>query len=499
MNKLTKFIYRIFSSKKLFYVIIGLLVLNATWFALTVQYPMAFDENYHFGIIKIYSHQWLPFITSMPANSGTFGDLTRYDSYMFHYLMSFPYRLIAIFVQQEVAQIIILRFINIGIFVGGLFLYRRLFKRVHIPEGLINFSLLMLILIPVVPFLAATINYDNLFFLLVPLLVDLTITCSSAITKSKKIPATSFILFLIVGCLASLVKYAFLPIFLAVILYLLIIFIRAPHKTKLLKTMFKSFTSLRRYMQIVLVIGIIISSGLFIERYGVNIVQYHSFEPDCAQVQPVSHCLQWGPWGRNYWMADNVANNDPDPYPVMNDFVSTWFDGMMEHLYFAINYNYDNFPPLQIPISLATEIGLFGLLLCVVFWQSILRVDRRLMLFGLVVVIYIGAVFYANFAMYLKYRTALALNGRYLVMVFPLLFVLIGLAYHRLLAVIFKSWAKYMTVLLTVVVIFLALQGGGMLTHLMRAQDSWYWQNQIVINFNKNLKNIVSPLIINNR
>ncbi len=499
MNKFTKFIYRIFSSKKLFYVIVGLLIINAAWFALTVQYPMAFDENYHFGIIKIYAHQWTPFITSMPANSGAFGDLTRYDSYMYHYLMSFPYRLIAAFINQEVAQIIILRFINIGIFVGGLFLYRRLFRRVHIPEGLINFSLLMLIMIPVVPFLAATINYDNLIFLLVPLLVDLTVICSNAITKTKKIPANSFLLFLIVGSLASLVKYAFLPIFLAVALYLLVIFIRAPAKKALLATIKKSFKSLRRNTQIILAIGVIISGGLFIERYGVNIIQYHSFEPDCAQIQPVSHCLQWGPWGRNYWMADNVANNDPDPYPVMDDYVSTWFDGMMEHLYFAINYNYNNFPPLQIPISLATEIGLFGLFLCVIFWRSILRVDRRLLLFGLVVVIYIGAVFYANFAMYLKYRTALALNGRYLVMVFPLLFVLIGLAYRRLLAVIFKSWAKYITVILTIIVIFLALQGGGALTHLMRAQDSWYWQNQTVININKTLKNIISPLIISNR
>ena len=499
MNKFTKIIYHAFSNKKLFYVIIGLLVVNAAWFALTVQYPMAFDENYHFGIIKIYSHQLLPFITSMPANSGAFGDLTRYDSYMFHYLMSFPYRLIAVFITQEVAQIIILRFINIGLFVGGLFLYRRLFRRVNISEGLINFSLLMLVMIPVVPFLAATINYDNLIFLSVPLLVILTINCSDAITKHKKIPADSLILFLTVSGLASLVKYAFLPIFLAVILYLIIIFLRTPHKTSLLKTVQKSFVSLRLSVRIILVIGIIISGGLFIERYGVNIVEYHSFEPDCAQVQPLSHCLQWGPWGRNYWIADDVANNNPDAYPALKDFTATWFDGMMNHLYFAINYTYDYLPPLQIPILLASSIGLFGLILCIVFWRSIWGVDRRLLLFSLIVAIYIGTVFYANFAMYLRYRTALALNGRYLVMVFPLLFILVGLAYRRFLAVIFKSWAKYITAILAVITILLALQGGGALTHLMRAQDSWYWQNQTVINFNKSLKNIISPFIISNR
>ena len=87
MKKIAQTIYRILRSKKIFYIIIGILVINAAWFALTAQYPMAFDENYHFGIIQIYSHQWAPFITNMPANSGAFGDLTRYDSYLYHYLM----------------------------------------------------------------------------------------------------------------------------------------------------------------------------------------------------------------------------------------------------------------------------------------------------------------------------------------------------------------------------------------------------------------------------
>ena len=171
----------------------------------------------------------------------------------------------------------------------------------------------------------------------------------------------------------------------------------------------------------------------------------------------------------------------------------------MKHLYFAINYNYDNLPPLQIPMLLASIIGLFGLVLCIVFWKSIWQIDHRLLLLGLVVVIYFGAVFYANLAMYLKYRTALALNGRYLVMVFPLLFVLIGLAYRRFISVVFKSWARYISTILTVTVIFCALQGGGALTHLIRASDSWYWQNQTIIDTNKTLKNIISPIVINNQ
>ena len=496
MKKFTQTIYRIVSSKKFFYTIIGLLVIQAAWFALTIQYPMAFDENYHFGIIQIYSHQWTPFITSMPAGSGAFGDITRYDSYIYHYLMSFPYRLIATFIHQEVAQIIILRFINIGLFVGGLFIFRRLFRRLRISEGIINFSLLMLVLIPIVPFLAATINYDNLMFLSVPLVVGLALSCSNEIVKNNRIPATSFLLFLIVGGLASLVKYAFLPIFIATIIYLLIIFIGKPSKAALLSTLISSFVPLRRWLQIILVIGIIISGGLVIERYGVNIIKYHSLEPDCAQVQGLSHCLQYGPWGRNYRIAADVVNNDPIPYPPIQSFVPTWFNGMMERLYFAINFDYVSFPSLPIPIAVASYIGLGGLILCLAFWRSILKVDRRLLLFGLVIIVYVSAVFYANFAMYLRYRTALALNGRYLVMIFPLLFVWLGLAYHQLFKLLFKARAQLFISVFSIIIALLLLQGGGALAHLIRSQPNWYWQNQTLIDFNQSLKRIVSPFVI---
>jgi hypothetical protein len=70
LNRILHTIYRVLSSRRFFLVIIGIFVVEAAWFALTAQYPMAFDENYHFGIIQIYSHQWLPFITKVPPGSG---------------------------------------------------------------------------------------------------------------------------------------------------------------------------------------------------------------------------------------------------------------------------------------------------------------------------------------------------------------------------------------------------------------------------------------------
>jgi len=498
LNKFTRFVYRIFKSKKFFYIVVGLLVLQAAWFALSAQYPMAFDENYHFGIIQIYSHQWLPFITSAPAGSGALGDITRFDSYLYHYLMSFPYRLIAIFINDQVTQIIILRLINIGLFVGGLFLFRRLFRRFNISERLINFSLLMLVLIPVVPFLAATINYDNLVFLLVPLTAIFTLNCTDEIIKNKKIPAKSLLLLITISLLSCLVKYAFLPIFTAEILYLLFVFVRSKSRQKLLPTFTSSFKSLRLGVKAILVISLIVSAGLFIERYGVNLIQYHSVEPDCAKVQSVATCMQYGPWARDYQIAQDITAHNTATVPPIGYYVPVWIAGMIYRLYFAINYNYTNYPPLLIPFTIAAIIGILGLILAVVYRRQIIRVNRRLLMLVLVIILYVGGIVYSNFSEYLSYRQPLAINGRYLIIVLPFIFIIFGLAFKTWFIKLSKTKSSIIIAITSVAVILLTLQGGGALTYLVRSQPNWYWQNKSLVDFNMNLKNAVSPFIIGN-
>lgn len=495
LKKIAKTIYKIINSKKFFYVIIGFFIIQAAWFALTAQFPMAFDENYHFGLIQFFSHQWLPFVNKAPTSAAIFGEITRFDSYLYHYLMSFPYRLIALFVHNLVAQIIIFRFINIGLFVTGLFLFRHLFNRLNIAKWLINFSLLMLVLIPIVPFLATTISYDNLTFILVPLIAILALNCREEIVNHKRIPVTSLIFLLCVGALGSLVKYPFLPIFAATVIYLLVIFFRTSSKKVLFKTIASSFLSTKRWLQIILIISIVISGGLFIERYGVNLIQYHSLEPDCSQIQSVSYCSQFGPWARNQRIATEVlVNNTPYDPPIII-FTPYWFGYMAYRLYFAINYDYRSGLPLPIPITVASIICGVGLILCIAFRRYIFKIDRRLLLFVTIIVLYAGAVFYLNFTEFLHYRTMLAINGRYLVLIFPFVFILIGLAYQRLFNIWLKARARTVMAIFSVVTILLLLQGGGALTQLLRSQSSWYWQNKSVIDFNLNLKKIVSPFI----
>lgn len=67
-------------SRRLWYGILGLFVVEAMWVMVSGRYPMAFDEDYHFGIIKLYAQQWSPFFAHQPVGANVFGAIVRYLS-----------------------------------------------------------------------------------------------------------------------------------------------------------------------------------------------------------------------------------------------------------------------------------------------------------------------------------------------------------------------------------------------------------------------------------
>src|SRR5882672_10647373 len=104
---------RFVDSQPFFWLVIALLVLEAAWIALTGRYPMAFDEDFHLGIIRLYAHHISPFWAHQPPDGNAFGAVARDPSYLYQYLMSFPYRLVAAFTSDQTLQVLWLRAVNI--------------------------------------------------------------------------------------------------------------------------------------------------------------------------------------------------------------------------------------------------------------------------------------------------------------------------------------------------------------------------------------------------
>lgn len=479
------------ASPRCFYIVVTIFAVQAIWFAITARYPMAFDEDFHFGLIKLHAEQWLPFFTSQPAHAEQFGALARDPSYLYHYLMSIPYRAITLVTSNTTAQIIALRFINIGLAVWSLFLSKKLLARLGGGSALIHSTLLLFVLVPIVPFLAAHINYDNLFILLTLGSILMTFDWLDQIAQAR-ISASRTVMLLSLLALSSLVKYAFLPIAVtlgAVMLWQ--IWRQRDHRAALMASFVSGIKTLQRWQIVGLSVLLIISAGLFAERYAVNIVKYHSPDPDCSQIMSVASCLHYSPWARDYKSA---LAKPADVEPNKVTYIWEWVYGMWLRSFFAISDTYDTQPPLPIPSGTVVIIGGIGLVTFAYFARRLLRGNIYRQTVVLALALYIGALFAQTFQTYLKTNQPVAINGRYLLPFLPVIILLVGLAYSRL-------WRHKPVVkaLAITAVLILFIQGGGILTFILRSNDNWYWPNSVVVTINHTVRETLKPFVIGAR
>lgn len=216
----------VISTSYFFWATVVLLVIQAAWIALSGKYPMAFDEEFHLGIIKLYADHSLPFWSSHPSGADAFGAVARDPSYLFHYAMSFPYVLIQTLTDNQSAQVLIMRFMNIGFFAAGLVAWRSALLLSGASRAIVHCCLLLLVLVPVVPLLAAQLNYDNMLMLLVAIIVLLAGRLIQSIRQGK-LDAGSTLLFATSLMAAGIVKYASLPILLGVVVVVMWVVLRS--------------------------------------------------------------------------------------------------------------------------------------------------------------------------------------------------------------------------------------------------------------------------------
>ena len=485
-------ITRLLASNRFFNFTLGFFALQAVWLACTALYPMAYDESYHFGLIQQHVNQWLPFFTHQPSGiGGSYGPVTRDPSYLYHYLMSIPYRALDIFHPPFMALVISLRLIDVALFVLNFILFRRLLLRLGASRALAHSILFAFSLIPVVPFLAAHINYDNLFITLMLAALLLTFSLIDGIRKHQ-LSAPASLEFITVIAAGSIVKYSYLPIAAALVLVLAAYIWLQRHDWKKLVASFGStFKRMSVPLRIALVILALVTVGLFGERYVINLWQYHSPSPDCGAVLDVDSCLAYGPWARNYHYAQALP---ADFTPNILHYPLDWIGGMWTRSFFAINNNFVEVPPLPVPSWGAAVVGVAGAALLIPFGWRLLRGNRYRVVVLVVFVLYAGALFIQTLVGYITTAHLVAINGRYLIPFMPFIFLVIGLAFSYT----FQQLPKVKPYAVLVVFLLL-LQGGGAMTFVLRSDASWDWQNTITISANNAVRNALSPIIIGSR
>jgi hypothetical protein len=488
-SRMTQGVTRWLGSKVAWRVVLGLFLLEALWFAFSAQYPMAFDENYHWGLIKYHAQQWLPFFTAQPHDAGAYGAVVRDPSYLYHWIMSFPYQLASVFTSNQTAQIIVLRLINVGMFAGGLLLYRQLCGRLGVSRALTTSLLAVFVLIPVVPFLAAHINYDNLIFVSIPLTLLLSLRLLEDI-KAKTLNAQTVLWLFITFFLSSIIKYPYLPVFVIASIFL----VWSAWRSKLIgrdgwQSLASSFTVLSRVRKILLVGLVLVSFGLFAERYLVNIVSYHTPVPKCDAVISQEECMQYGPYGRDHvYAAEKPADFNANVF----SYAQQWLYGMWYRLFFAINHLYATSPPLW---AIGTAATVFAVLLALGITLRFRQLFAGKPVHQLVLWVVLGyllVLFVDGFGAYKKTGQPVAINGRYLIPFLPLIFAYGGMAWAQLL----RAWPAAKTVVASLVIAIFLLQGGGTMSFIVRSNDTWMWNNGTVRGVNRAVRNVASPFML---
>lgn len=485
MNRLSVVIIQFLASERCFYIVMGLFVLQAAWFALTARYPMAFDEDFHFGLIKLHASQWLPFFTQQPANANMYGAVVRDPSYLYHFLFSLPYRLIRLATNNQTAQIIALRFINIALFAYSFVLIRRLLVRLGGSRSLNHFVLLLFGLVPIVPFLAAHINYDNLFILLLLwIILALFGWVDQLKHQSASFAQTSLLVSAIL--LTSLVKYTFLPVAAAIgIIMLWQFWQQRADRHAIWESFAASTRELPKLQLLCVTLGFVVATGLFAERYAVNVIRYHAPNPDCAQVLSVASCRQYGPWERDYeYVQAGYVGNRLD-YPWQ------WLYGMWQRSFFAISDTYDTKAPLPLPGGTAIALASIGCALFLWYGHRIVRHNIYRQIILLIAALYITALFAQTYQSFVKTGIPVAVNGRYLVPFLPFIFLFVGLAFRKL-----WHMQQVTKVLATIIVTILFLQGGGVITFIVKSNDTWDWPNDAVIRINHTARTVLQAVVV---
>ena len=426
-RKLVEFI----GSKWLFAATTLLFIAQSSWLAATSRFPMAFDEAYHFGLVQFFSHRLNPIVTHQPSSSYKFGAIVQDPSFLYHYLLGFPYRLIVLFTKSLELQVIDLRLINVLLAVGTLLTLRKILQLMNISAALTNLLLLTFALTPMVVVLSAQINYDNLLILGTSLSVYAALLFIKRL--GNKVFDTKVLLTLFCLCMfTSLVMYSFLPILAAITAVVIwkIAQYRRPKTVNLMAQARKGFTRIHRAPKLLLLVASILGGLLFVRVYVVNVVEYHNPAPQCNQILTIQDCKQYYAWDSNYNLRQyHETHPKPNTMNILK-YTSYWILLCTLDLFGAImplqglSYVSPNFIPL---IGI---IGAVALICTIANFKKMLQKNQSLRVVTFISFFYLLILWARNYHDYLQLGQPTAIDGRYFVPIVMYLYILLATGVH---------------------------------------------------------------------
>lgn len=402
--------------------VVGAWTLQAALLASTLRGSI-YDEAYHRAAIAYFAHGASPF-DAQPEGLRGLGDVERYGSYLYHWLLSFPARWADGW--SDDSRLVLLRLCSVAMVAGALLAVRRLATLLGLSGRGANLVVVLFAAVPMVTYLGITVNYDNLMLLLLVLMW----VAAVRLVQADRVDLRLWAQFGLWAALLPLAKFSALPLVAVTGLAVLgrqVLVLRATGGLRGLRDTTRERSTRARVAGTVALVGAaVLALVAFVERYGVNLVRFGKPQPGCDEVQSLATCLSWGPWHRNYELG--LAGLDqPASLPGLVNYVSRqWLPGMSTTFTYYGVLDSEGAHGTWGAHATAAVLLLAGaalLLVLVLGAAAALRVRGA----GLLLASaggYLVVLLWQNYADYRALGEAVGVQGRYLVPVLPVLLIL---------------------------------------------------------------------------
>lgn len=475
---------RLFNSSKFTTIIIFLFVIQAAWVAISYNFS-PIDEEFHFGIIKTYTDHLWPVIYNQPLSYDAFRDFAGEGSKLFHFILSFPLRLIELMTPDVILQVKILRLFNIAFVAAGLWLYARLFDVLNVNRALINITYIILTSLPITLWVAGSINYDNFLFLLTALFLFVAVK----LYRTKEIKYPHLVALIGIGMAASLVKFTFLPIFILGTLWVVL----SKRKTLVNRNFFIQRVDDRNRKEylhsirdlVVATAFLIPLLFLFSQTYIVNFINYGTPRPECQKTLGVERCLANSVIRTN---EGQLATKHERPRDSPGAYFFVWINKMFYSTSNLWGYSHQS-QPMPIYFTSLVIVILSILFAGIYFMRGAdMATEMKVLLF--IGITFLAIVFVNNFLLYDKYYVVRAVTFRYIIIVVPIILIPMLFVSQR-----FYKKYKILATPLAIVGLFILSQGGGVVSHVLSTDDSWHWEGSRTIEVKDYMKEKISPFV----
>jgi hypothetical protein len=457
---------RIVGHAGFFWTTVALFTASGWWIAVSVNHDLLFDEGYHMAIIRIYADQWSPFIDQSPAQAWL-GDLSRFGSYLYHYVMAIPLRVLRWGGADLDTQFVVLRMLTVTLVSASLWWFRRALRICGIGRGTSNLAVFLFAALPLTSFVSATINYDNALLLLASVFFAQT----ARVLTIERVTVVRLLALVAVGCLACLAKFTFLPVFAVCAVGVGVALLRRRRSTTAAGPASHEFRTRRGRLLMIGTVSLAIAAVvLFAERYLVSLIAYNSPQPDCDAVHADAFCRNYGPWLRNEQLDDAFPDRPPSVVDAASYTVRAWIPTLVK-TFTTVGWagGYREADPVTASIVAAAVAAVAALALV-----AISRVARSLPLavLGAAFVVLVLSVITRNYGEYLRLGAVVAVSGRYVLPFVPLVLGVAGLGLGLLLSQAGR-WGPRAAAGVAVVAVLGTTQGGFALSFLALAEPEW--------------------------